>query len=186
MRLVHQAHEHGQKVLKPGDYAIDATIGNGHDTVFLAKCVGPTGCVWGIDIQAIALENTRKRLQANGGLAQTRLILGNHADLNTHIPSFAFGHIRLICFNLGYLPGQDHTCTTQADSTLQALEQAQQLLAPGGLISCLVYPGHPAGAQEARVVQGFFEKKGALCTTYMSLQPNPTSPILYCYTKKPE
>jgi len=181
MRLVQQAHQHWQKILKPGDFAIDATVGNGHDTLFLAQCVGKAGCVWGIDIQPIALQQAQKRLQASDCLAQTHLILGDHAHLTTHIPLSVVGQIRLICFNLGYLPGQDHAYTTQAHSTLEALEQAQQLLAPGGYISCLAYPGHPAGAAEARAVEAFFAQKDFFAKIYTSLHPNPVSPVLYLY-----
>ena len=36
---------------KEGDYAVDATLGNGHDTCFLAKIVGDNGKVFGFDIQ---------------------------------------------------------------------------------------------------------------------------------------
>ena len=41
---------------------VDGTLGNGHDTVFLAKLVGPNGHVYGFDIQEQAIVSTKKRL----------------------------------------------------------------------------------------------------------------------------
>ena len=50
------------EVLQPGDIAVDATMGNGHDTLFMAECVGKTGLVYAFDIQAQAIEATKARL----------------------------------------------------------------------------------------------------------------------------
>lgn len=55
------------------------------------------------------------------------------------------GVARLVTFNLGYLPGGDRTFTTQSDTTLKALEAAKVILMDGGLISLVVYVGHPGG-----------------------------------------
>ena len=49
--------------VRPGDFCIDATAGNGHDTVFLCSLVGETGRVLAFDIQPPAVENTNARLQ---------------------------------------------------------------------------------------------------------------------------
>ena len=52
---------------------IDATAGTGKDTVFLAKLVGEKGRVISMDIQEMAIEQTKKRLlkAASSALAQT-------------------------------------------------------------------------------------------------------------------
>ncbi|MBC7032591.1 SAM-dependent methyltransferase, partial [Salmonella enterica subsp. enterica serovar Enteritidis] len=50
------------QVVNPGDHVIDATVGNGHDTVYLAKLVGTTGHVDGFDIQSAAIEATTTAL----------------------------------------------------------------------------------------------------------------------------
>lgn len=47
------AHDTLRKVVRPGDYVIDATCGNGHDTLLLAELVGINGHVLGFDIQQI-------------------------------------------------------------------------------------------------------------------------------------
>ncbi|PQQ18647.1 uncharacterized protein Pyn_28263 [Prunus yedoensis var. nudiflora] len=53
--------------------------------------------------------------------------------------------IRLVAFNLGYLPGGDKPIITESETTLKALEVAKSIVVPGGLISLVVYVGHPGG-----------------------------------------
>ena len=67
--------------LKLGDAALDATAGNGHDTLFLAQCVGPTGRVFAWDIQPLALERTAALL-AQHGITWVELVLGDHAEMD--------------------------------------------------------------------------------------------------------
>jgi hypothetical protein len=38
-------------VLQPGDVAVDATCGNGHDSLFMAQAIGPTGELHAVDVQ---------------------------------------------------------------------------------------------------------------------------------------
>lgn len=52
-----------QTAVKEGDYAVDATLGNGHDTCFLAEIVGDNGKVFGFDIQKEAIESSTIRLK---------------------------------------------------------------------------------------------------------------------------
>lgn len=52
---------------------------------------------------------------------------------------------RLVAFNLGYLPGGDKTIITEPRTTLEALKVSKDILMPGGLISLVVYVGHPGG-----------------------------------------
>lgn len=52
-----------QTAVKEGDYAVDATLGNGHDTCFLAEIVGDSGKVFGFDIQKEAIESSTTRLK---------------------------------------------------------------------------------------------------------------------------
>ena len=76
--LVERAHKYVSEVLGPGDIAIDATMGNGYDTLFLADRVGDYGKVYAFDIQSAALENTRRRLVNHGMDKQVALVLGGH------------------------------------------------------------------------------------------------------------
>ena len=45
-----------------GGIYVDATMGNGHDTLFLCELAGKSGTVWAFDIQEKAVLNTRALL----------------------------------------------------------------------------------------------------------------------------
>ena len=60
LNAVSIAHRVAESVLREGDLAVDATAGNGHDTVFLAQAVGETGKVFAIDVQAAAIGSIRE------------------------------------------------------------------------------------------------------------------------------
>lgn len=146
------AHRLWREHIRPGDLVCDATAGNGHDALFLAEQVGPAGRVWAIDCQEAAIASTRQRLLASDPalLDRIELIHGCHSQWPKALTP---GTVQLCVYNLGYLPHGDHTCTTQTDTTLKSLRGMETLLAPGGLISCTCYVGHPGGAEEARCVE---------------------------------
>lgn len=121
----------------------DFTMGNGHDTLFLAGLV-PKGKVYAFDIQPQALENTRALLTQEGMEDRVTLILESHELSNRHIPC----PIDAGMFNLGYLPYGDHAVTTQLSTTKLAVERAVAMLSPKGCLLIVVYPGHPEGARE--------------------------------------
>lgn len=156
--LVNVAHELLAERLKPDDIAIDATVGNGYDTLFLAEQVGETGKVFGFDIQHAALQAAQEKCQQANRQDRVSLIQASHADMAKHIPEAQHGNISAIMFNLGYLPGGDKTVITQTDSTLSALAAAIRLLSPHGLITLLAYPGHQGGDQETEQVNRWCEQ----------------------------
>ncbi len=132
--------------LRHGDVVVDATMGNGHDTLFLTQCVAPDGHVFAFDVQAAALEETRKRVPPE----MTTLIHAGHETMRSHVPLELHGRIHAIMFNLGYLPGTDKTLITRTTTTMIAVQEALDLLTPGGLLTIAVYPGHEGGAEEGR------------------------------------
>lgn len=144
--------------LREGMLAIDATLGNGHDTVFLAQCVGEFGHVYGFDIQRQAVQATELRLRQQGMQGRATLFLASHADMVRHIPPDLQGRIQVIMFNLGYLPGADKSIITRTDSTLLALEAACRLLAERGLMTIMAYPGHSGGDQETDGVTQWLDR----------------------------
>ena len=142
--------------LLPGDLALDATTGNGHDTHFLAQLIAPDGRVFGFDVQPAAIVATRLLLQHSGvPEACYELIQGSHATLAEHLPPLACGRLAAAVFNLGYLPGGDKSVITRADTTLPAVRAALDWLRPGGLLLLVLYPGHPGGAEEAQALRDF-------------------------------
>lgn len=137
--------------LSPGDRAVDATCGNGHDTLLLAQLVGPEGRVWAFDIQETALTATEERLAGAGCLDRVALVNGGHERLAEVISE----PVKAVVFNLGFLPGAPRETVTSSETTLAALEQAAELLLPGGIITLAVYTGHPGGAVEGRAVEAW-------------------------------
>jgi predicted methyltransferase len=152
LSLVDKAQHILAELIRPGDTVIDATVGNGNDTVFLAKAVTQTGHVLGFDIQQQSLQNARNMLQQHNLQHRVTLFLQSHADLNDCIPKPMQHRIKAVMFNLGYLPGSDKAVVTRAESTVSALRAALPHLLPGGVISILAYRGHPGGEQETRAV----------------------------------
>jgi len=153
------------EVLSPGDIAVDLTAGQGYDTLMLAKTVGPSGSVLAFDLQQQALEISSERLSQQGVVVNrlecpvpvlpsgVSLVLGNHATL----VKWNWLNPQAIIANLGYLPSGDKKLVTQPDTTLKALQASCEILAPGGRIAVVVYPGHLGGQREAEVVEHFFD-----------------------------
>jgi ubiquinone/menaquinone biosynthesis C-methylase UbiE len=137
-----------------GDYAIDATMGNGVDTLFLSQCVGPKGIVHAFDIQAEALENTKQRLlKAYGTFDHAKLHLVSHAEMERAIPIDQHSKFKAVMFNFGYLPGVESSIITKTATSIQALEAALRLLKSKGLITAVLYPGHAGGHEEAEAIE---------------------------------
>lgn len=180
--LLKTAHDIVRGHLSGGDIAVDATLGNGLDTLFMAQCVGDSGCIYGFDVQERALINTRLRLQQQGLQARAILCHASHADMLEFIPKALHGAIRAIMFNLGYLPGADKTVITQTDSTLTALGAACRLLAKDGVITILAYPGHAGGDQETQQLAdwcGQLDGRRFKVETILSIHDQPSAPRLF-------
>jgi hypothetical protein len=137
--------------VRPGNRVVDATCGNGHDTLLLAELVGPHGKVWGFDIQQESLVATATLLEAAGCRDRVELVPAGHEQ----IAQYVSGPLDAVIFNLGYLPGGDKTRVTRPRETLAALAQGAELLAPGGRICIVLYTGHPGGGEEADAVDSW-------------------------------
>ncbi|MEZ6041029.1 MAG: FAD-dependent oxidoreductase [Planctomycetaceae bacterium] len=171
--------------LQPGDRVIDATAGNGYDTVLMAKRIGETGVVTAIDLQDQAIEATRQRVQAEK-LGNVTYIRGCHAKLLS-------GWLRTesqsaITFNLGFLPGSDKTCVTSGHTTGKAIEAGYRLLKPGGVITVVAYRGHEGGQAEAVEVESVVSKlQREKETTVFRIEAdtsNQASPVLLVIIKR--
>lgn len=156
LSVLSYAHQLVAARVQPGDTAIDATVGTGADTLFLAKAAGKRGRVYGFDIQQEALHCARRRLEENASpsLAEVSLLLQGHEQMREAVPDMLHGKVAAVMFNLGYLPseGADPTVITHTDSTLVALDAALQLLRPRGILTAVLYPGHTGGSEEAEAV----------------------------------
>ena len=130
--------------------AIDATVGNGFDTIFLAECVGAKGAVYGFDIQDMQ-EASRKAI-GEGFAERITFFQAGHETMLIHLPHEAVGGVHAIMLNLGYLPRGDKSIVTTPQTTISALEQSLVLLAPSGILSITCYPGHTVGNKETEAV----------------------------------
>jgi len=184
--LVNTAHTLIKEVLHTGDIAIDATVGNGHDTLFLLEQVSPSGQVFGFDIQQAAIESTQeKSLQIPHPECLT-LVHASHADMANRIPVHHHGDISVIMFNLGYLPGGDKTIITCSDSTITALQSASQLVSSQGIITIMAYPGHSGGDLETAQVKNWcnqLDDKHFKSSIIYSSENKASAPILFVVQK---
>lgn len=140
-----------EKIIKVGDYVVDATMGNGFDTQFLATLVGENGKVFAFDIQEQALLTTTKRLKEKMLLNRCELFLLGHENLYKVVKQ----NISAAIFNLGYLPKSDKTIVTQGNTTIQAIQQLLPLLKINGIICLVVYLGHNGSFQEQETIERF-------------------------------
>lgn len=185
--LVDKVHEILAEVIQPGDFVIDATVGNGYDTVFLAQAVGDTGSVLGFDVQIQALENTRRVLQEHNLQGRVRLLLQSHNELIHYISTDMCSRLKAVVFNLGYLPGSNKMLTTCSRATLSALNGALSQLMPGGVITVVAYRGHSGGAEEARAVLDWATQQDPAefaVTVIKPPVPSEKSPLLVIINKR--
>ena len=187
--LVKEAHDFIREKLSLSEMAvtIDATVGNGHDTVFLAEHVGRHGTVYGFDIQQIALESTRAQLKLAGVIDRVKLFHAGHELIPEYVPAKHRGQIDSVMFNLGYLPGNDKAIITKADLTILALNAAIQILSAAGGISIITYQGHPGGREETEEVKNWCRQldntRFDIRMTFLSEQET-TAPCLFRISSK--
>lgn len=182
--LLEYAHEIVRSHLKPGDLAVDATLGNGHDMLFLTRCVGQQGRVFGFDIQTNAIDTARQRLQDAGIEAGAYCLL---SDSHANMARYVFGEVRAVMFNLGYLPGGDKSIITRPGTTLQALSVAMELLGSGGILTVMCYPGHDGGNEESGLVTDWLVRMAPASGElrgYCRAGASASAPFLWVMTKK--
>ena len=170
--------------VKRGDTVIDATCGTGRDTLALAKAVGSEGVVFAFDIQQAAIELTAERLCTND-ICNVKLIHDSFTSMNEHVPDDSAS---AVMFNLGYLPGGDHSITTSADETIAGIECAVRAIKPNGIVTIVMYDGHKAGTEEKRRVlewAGGFDS-GEYHVAYVNMLNQPNSPPEIMWITKKE
>ena len=135
----HVVHDWLNDLIQPNDIIVDATCGQGYDTLF---CLHKGAHVIGFDIQKEAIFKTKQKCVDYPNL---QLINDSHAHLNQYIT-----HFNGIVFNLGYLPNSDKSIITTATSTIQAFESALECLPKQGWMCVSFYRGHVGGEEEAQ------------------------------------
>lgn len=157
--------------LGPGARAVDATMGNGKDTLWLCRQVGDTGRVYAFDVQPEAVDRTRALLEKEGVLGRAALFCAGHERMAELVKE----PVDAVMFNLGWLPGAAHRITTLAPTTLAAADAALSILKPDGLVTICVYPGHDEGARELEALKAWAA----------GLDPARYDALLQCYMNQP-
>jgi len=188
-RIVAVAHAMLAPRIRPGDTVLDATAGNGHDTVFLAALVNDKGSVIAIDIQQSAIDATRQRSESLGLANRVQLVHDSHTQVDTILSTRSINTLSVAIFNLGYLPGGDKSLVTQPQTTISSLEQTLAYIRPGGLLLIVCYPGHPEGAIESKVVNEWassLNKQQFLAVSYQSLNQPKRPPYIIAIERRGE
>jgi 16S rRNA G1207 methylase RsmC len=175
--------------LRAGDVVVDATAGNGHDSLFLAKAVLPRGRLFVFDLQQAAIESTRQRLTDHGfadaeGLT---LIHAGHEEMRSQVPQDLHGRVKAIMFNLGFLPGGDKGVITRTETTMLALAQALELLVEDGVLTVVIYPGHEGGHQEGAAIEQWMSTLSSAAFEVQKLaflNFRPTTPFVIWVRKR--
>jgi predicted methyltransferase len=163
--------------------AIDATAGNGFDTLFLAELVGNEGRVVAIDIQDLAIQTAKKRLGSLGN--RVTWCCQCHSQLHAILEEQKASQLDVAMFNLGYLPFGDKQIITSTNTTLLAISTAAENLEPHGIMSILSYPGHPGGSDEhLSVVSWISQRSAQFHIQQFCDETNQRSPTLWLLTKK--
>lgn len=150
---VNYVKENVKKIIKEDSIVVDATIGNGYDTLFLRKQLSNEGFLYGFDIQKKAIEVTKDRLIKNACYNGVKLIHDGHENFKKYIET----PVDIILYNLGYLPKGDKDITTESKKTLESVKEGMSLLKSAGVIFITVYPGHLPGALELKVLSDYFK-----------------------------
>lgn len=137
--------------LKKGMSVLDATCGNGNDSLFLKELIGEEGMLYALDIQEEAIVRTKAILSSR---ANVKIIKQSHEMLKN---LFKEEELDAIVYNLGYLPKGDKAITTRYDSTIESISQALSIIKKGGLIFVLSYRGHLEGELEFQKLSSYLK-----------------------------
>ena len=168
--------------IKKGGVAVDFTMGNGHDTLWLSNAVGEEGKVYAFDIQPQALISSHKLLTESGAPKNYTLILDSHSNVMDYVEE----KICIGMFNLGFLPGGDKSITTKRDTTMIAIRAAIDLLDADGALLIAVYPGHEEGSIEGELIEQELMtlNRKELCACKFKIVNSPTSPFFFLVERR--
>lgn len=179
-QITEWCHRFIREHVQEGDMCIDATAGNGHDTLVLCEAVGAKGKVIAFDIQETAVKNTKERLQKHGVESRAEIVLDSHTNMGNYAEAES---VSCITFNFGYLPNGDHALATKAETSIPALEEGLRLLKKGGLMSLCIYSGGDSGFEEKDSILNYLKtldrkKYLVIVSAYYNRPNNPPLPVL--------
>lgn len=156
------SHTLWSQVIKGGDIVIDATCGNGYDSLALGNLAltNESGILYCLDIQSKAIDVTKEKLMvahsSSFQAGRIKIFQCSHVDFPAEILP---GSVSAVVYNLGFLPGTHedgpNRITTTVDNTMKSIENSLPLLKIGGMLSIMLYRGHPEGLVEANACLEF-------------------------------
>lgn len=179
-QITEWCHHFIKEHVRDGDCCIDATAGNGNDTLLLCELVGESGKVFAFDIQEEAVANTKRRLSEHGVLNRAQIMLESHINIGKYVEEDS---VSCIVFNFGYLPGGDHTLATKADTSITAIYEGLKLLKKGGMMSLCIYSGGDSGFGERDAILDELKKLDkkkylVIVSEYYNRPNNPPIPAI--------
>ena len=130
--------------LTTAEVIVDATCGNGHDCLFLAKHSQPEAQIYAFDIQTQSILNSKKLLAQNCLDNKVEFYQENFVNIKKYVDK----KLDLVVFNLGYLPGENKNITTCVNDLCLTIPLIVELLSVQGIIIIVSYPGHEQGKKE--------------------------------------
>ncbi len=185
MKLTEHCHQLLLPYLKNSKIAVDATFGNGNDILFLAKNLAKEAQIFGFDIQEQAFMKTTELLH-QAQVTNCKLFLAGHENIKAILELEKVSEIDLVMFNLGYLPQGDKSITTTETKTILALSQSLEMLSQNGLLSLMIYPGHPEGIVESESINTWLINlpKNYQCIKMENYPIKANSPYLILITRR--
>lgn len=180
-KAVSYQHLVWQEQLKDANVIVDATCGNGNDTLYLLEHSKVGAHIYAIDIQEEAIKNTKKRLGYKSD--RVHFIQGSHDTVLGSIEE----DFDLVVFNLGYLPGEDHRCMTSGDTTVRAIKTVCSKMSVGGIITVIAYPGTAQGMEEKNILELFLQsipQRKFHCWRTEPMNQVNEPPLLYVVQKR--
>ena len=179
-QITQWCHHFIRSHVQEGDCCIDATAGNGNDTLVLCELVGEKGKVIAFDIQEEAISNTKKRLADHGVLERAQVLLDSHVNMGQYTDEDS---VSCIVFNFGYLPGGDHELATRKESSIIAIHEGLRLLKKGGMMSLCIYSGGDSGFEERDAILSEIKKLDSrkylvIVSEYYNRPNNPPIPVM--------
>ena len=178
-QITYWCHEIIRSQAVKGGVYIDATMGNGNDTLMLCQLAGDKGEVFAFDIQERAIQKTQELLIKHECMERVRLIQDGHENMDQYVKDSSAD---VICFNFGYLPGGDHDIATKAATSLSAIEKGLNILKNGGMMSLCIYSGGDTGFEEKEQILSYLktlpaERYTVIVNEYYNRGNNPPMPV---------
>lgn len=178
-QITYWCHEIIRSQAPKGGFYIDATMGNGNDTLLLCELAGKEGSVLAFDIQEKALNTTKELLASHGYIERAQLVRDGHEHMDQYAKPRSAD---VICFNFGYLPGGDHAIATTPDTSLTAISKGLDILKSNGMMSLCIYSGGDTGFEEKERILRYLKELPAkeytvIANEYYNRGNNPPMPV---------